>query len=159
MKQSKSRSLLLLFLLSGFILSVHAQQTVYPNAPKCGDKSWLYKLPNQNGLVFKPKLPYGTGTTRGIFNVPLSTCYQFNDVVVEMDVKIGPWDAQHPDWFHNIFWLYRGQYRDNTWANVNFKGPGQNVIRMQTNVDTWPYPYAGTAAAPSSASYGYAPAV
>jgi gliding motility-associated-like protein len=141
------------FFMSAF--SAFAQKTVYPNPMKCNDTSWVYTLPNTGGLVFKPKLPIGNGNTGQDFDIPLPLCYEFYSVIVDLDIKVGPWDAANPDALHNIFWLYRSQYRSNTWGNPNFKGPNANDIRMMTNLDTWPYPYTAPQLPPVSQSWQF----
>lgn len=142
------------FFMSAFYAS--AQKTIYPNPMKCNDTSWVYALPaDANGLVFKPKLPIGNGNTGLGFNIPLPLCYEFYSVIVDLDIKVGPWDANNPDALHNIFWLYRSQYRSNTWGNPNFKGPNANDIRMMTNLDTWPYPYTAPQLPPVSQSWQF----
>lgn len=67
--------------------------------------------------------------------IPISRALTLKRMVIELDFTVGPWAAREPDGPHAVIWLYRGEYRSNTIANVNVHGPNKNKIRGNQNVD------------------------
>lgn len=56
-------------------------------------------------------------------------------IIIEWDVKVGPWSPRFPGGTHNLIWMHRGKYRSNTIANANAWGNGKGRIGNNQNVD------------------------
>ena len=56
-------------------------------------------------------------------------------MIIEWDVKVGPWSPRFPGGTHNLIWMHRGRYRSNTIANINAWGNGKGRIGNNQNVD------------------------
>ncbi|HKV09880.1 MAG TPA: hypothetical protein VJ725_17195 [Thermoanaerobaculia bacterium] len=56
-------------------------------------------------------------------------------MIVEWDVKVGPWSPRFPGGTHNLIWMHRGKFRSNTIANCNAWGNGKDRIANNQNID------------------------
>ena len=92
-----------------------------------------------NSIVFQKSGHLHTATppnnAKGKINIPIQTTLAVRRMVIECDFIPGPWNPEKVPGNHGIIWLYRGQFRSNTIANVNAFGPNKHTIKMNQNVD------------------------
>lgn len=77
------------------------------------------------------------GNEKGVARVPTGTGKEAKlaKIVVEWDVKVGPWSSRFPGGTHGLIWMHRGRFRSNTIANCNAWGNGKNTIANNQNID------------------------
>jgi hypothetical protein len=60
---------------------------------------------------------------------------KLSKMIVEWDVKVGPWSPRFAGGTHNLIWMHRGRFRSNTIANCNAWGNGKNRVANNQNID------------------------
>lgn len=86
---------------------------------------------NAPGLLHKASKQNEKGTIR----VPVPQALTLRQMTVDWDVTPGPWSTKNRAGAHALLWLYRGKFRSNTVANVNFYGPNKNFMKVNQNID------------------------
>lgn len=86
---------------------------------------------NAPGLLHKASKQNEKGTIR----IPVPQALSLRQMTVDWDVIPGPWSTKNRAGAHALIWLYRGKFRSNTVANVNFYGPNKNFIKVNQNID------------------------
>jgi len=72
---------------------------------------------------------------KGVIRVPVPQALTLRQMTVDWDVTRGPWSTKNRAGAHALIWLYRGKFRSNTVANVNFYGPNKNFMKVNQNID------------------------
>lgn len=86
---------------------------------------------NAPGLLHKASKQNEKGTIR----IPVPQTLTLRQMTVDWDVTPGPWSTKNRAGAHALIWLYRGKFRSNTVANVNFYGPNKNFVKVNQNID------------------------
>ncbi|HEX4965572.1 MAG TPA: hypothetical protein VF173_32480 [Thermoanaerobaculia bacterium] len=72
---------------------------------------------------------------KAILQIPVPQALALRQMTIDWDVTPGPWSSKNPAGCHAMIWLYRGKFRSNTVANVNFYGPKKNFLKNNQNLD------------------------
>jgi hypothetical protein len=72
---------------------------------------------------------------KGVIRIPVPQALALRQMTVDWDVTPGPWSTKNRAGAHALIWLYRGKFRSNTVANVNFYGPNKNFVKVNQNID------------------------
>ena len=67
--------------------------------------------------------------------VPVSKALQLDRLVYDLDITVGPWNAQAPACAHNIAFYHRGRFRSNCFSNLNAFGPNKYWLKNNQNID------------------------
>jgi len=70
-----------------------------------------------------------------IVRFPLAKTAEFKQLIFDLDITVGPWNAGLSSGPHAVVWLHRGKYGSDTFANVNIHGPDKNKLRAVQNLD------------------------
>jgi hypothetical protein len=86
---------------------------------------------NAPGLLHKA----AKGNEKAIIRIPVPQTLALRQMTIDWDVTPGPWSTKNRAGAHALIWLYRGKFRSNTVANVNFYGPNKNFMKVNQNID------------------------
>ncbi len=100
-------------------------------APKTSVDSKGTIVFNAPGLLHKASKQKEKGTIR----IPVQQALALRQMTIDWDVTPGPWSTKNRAGAHALIWLYRGKFRGNTVANVNFYGPNGNFVKVNQNID------------------------
>ncbi|MBW8876230.1 MAG: hypothetical protein JF614_14790 [Acidobacteria bacterium] len=67
--------------------------------------------------------------------VPVTKALQLDRLVWDLDITVGPWNAQAPACAHNIAFFHRGRFRSNCFSNLNAFGPNKYWMKNNQNID------------------------
>lgn len=88
-------------------------------------------IASQEGIVHNA----ARGKEKGIICMHLPRDVNATKLVVEWDVKPGPWNKRQMSGNHALIFVHRGRFRSNTVSNVNAFGPGKAFVKMAQNVE------------------------
>ncbi len=72
---------------------------------------------------------------KAILRIPVPQALALRQMTIDWDVTPGPWSTKNRAGAHALIWMYRGKFRSNTVANVNFYGPNKNFMKVNQNID------------------------
>lgn len=88
-------------------------------------------IATQEGIVHKA----ARGKEKGIICMHLPRDVNAKRLVVEWDVRPGPWNKRQLSGNHALIFVHRGRFRSNTVSNVNAFGPGKAFVKMNQNIE------------------------
>lgn len=88
-------------------------------------------IATQEGIVHNA----ARGKEKGIICMHLPRDVNAKRLVVEWDVRPGPWNKRQVSGNHALIFVHRGRFRSNTVSNVNAFGPGKAFVKMNQNVE------------------------
>lgn len=88
-------------------------------------------IATQEGIVHNA----AKGKEKGIVCMHLPRDVNATKLVVEWDVRPGPWNKRQVSGNHALIFVHRGRFRSNTVSNVNAFGPGKAFVKMNQNVE------------------------
>jgi len=108
-----------------------ALKAAAPKTPRAAIASKGTIVFNAPGLLHKASKQNEKGTIR----IPVPQALSLRQMTIDWDVNPGPWSTKNRAGAHALIWLYRGKFRSNTVANVNFYGPNKNFMKVNQNID------------------------